>query len=798
MADEFALDSTLDALLDDLRHAIGLANACGPSPWSWRSTSATHRCSTPVGRRRLLPASTAEVQACVRTARRHGRAVRPPGLGHRASPAARSRWATAPIPSSSSPPRWTGSSRSTPRRAWRGSSPASLNLDLARAVAPHRPALRARPVEPAGVLDRRQRRQQLGRAALPRLRRHQRARAGRRGRAARRRGRDARRPRPRARRLRPAGCVRRQRGHAGHRHPHRGAADPDPARRRAPCCSTSRSVDAAAAAVSGIIAAGHRPGRARDDGRADHPRRRGLRPRGLPARRRRRPARRGRRAAGRASTDGRRRVIERRPGARRRPRCGWRPTRPSGRCSWKGRKSAFGAIARIAPNYYLHDTVVPRTKLVEVLTEIYAIAADARPHVMNVFHAGDGNLHPLLVFDAREPGVIERVHAAGDEIVEACVDAGGVLSGEHGIGLEKRDFMPLLFSRDDLDAQARLRDAFDPDDACQPAEGPARRARAAATSSPSPRGRGSDGTGRGAIARPSPSEVRRRRARSCRRRRARRSGTSGGAARGPARRAEVRGTGRHRRASNPAEMTVRVRRRHHRGRPRRGARRARPDVRRSPDCAGRDRRRRARGRAAAACAGSATARCATRVLEVRFVTADGRVVKAGGPTVKNVTGYDLCRLLVGSLGTLGCIGEVVAAHACPRPRCSEWVCGEASTRSMRCAALHRPPRSCGTATTTWVLPRGPRRRRDRPGSACSGVRPRSTGRRALPRAAGWSLRPIGAPTAAGAGGDDGPFVAEIGVGIVHTERPAPARAPSTRRRRAASPGARRPSTRPAG
>ena len=88
--------------------------------------------------------------------------------------------------------------------------------------------------------------------------------------------------------------------------------------------------------------------------------------------------------------------------------------------------------------------------------------------MMNVFHAGDGNLHPLLVFDRREPGVLERVHAAGDEIVEACVAAGGVLSGEHGIGLEKRDYMPLVFSADDLDAQARLRDAFDPDGACNP------------------------------------------------------------------------------------------------------------------------------------------------------------------------------------------------------------------------------------------------------------------------------------------------------------------------------------------
>jgi len=129
---------------------------------------------------------------------------------------------------------------------------------------------------------------------------------------------------------------------------------------------------------------------------------------------------------------------------------------------WKGRKTAFGAVARIMPNYYLHDTVVPRSKLVEVLAEVYAIAERHELLVMNVFHAGDGNLHPLLVFDARVPGTLERVQAAGDEIVAASLAAGGVLSGEHGIGLEKRDFMPLLFGPDDLDAQARLRSAFDP------------------------------------------------------------------------------------------------------------------------------------------------------------------------------------------------------------------------------------------------------------------------------------------------------------------------------------------------
>ncbi len=128
---------------------------------------------------------------------------------------------------------------------------------------------------------------------------------------------------------------------------------------------------------------------------------------------------------------------------------------------WKGRKTAFGAIARIKPNYYLHDTVVPRRHLPDVLRQVYEIADRYGILVMNVFHAGDGNLHPLLVFDKREPGMMEKVHAAGDEIVRVSVAAGGVLSGEHGIGLEKRDLMPLMFAPADLAAQAALRAAFD-------------------------------------------------------------------------------------------------------------------------------------------------------------------------------------------------------------------------------------------------------------------------------------------------------------------------------------------------
>jgi glycolate oxidase len=130
---------------------------------------------------------------------------------------------------------------------------------------------------------------------------------------------------------------------------------------------------------------------------------------------------------------------------------------------WKGRKAAFGAVAQTAPDYYLHDAVVPRTRLVEVLARVDEIAERFDLAMMNVFHAGDGNLHPLMAFDATEAGVLDRVKEAADELAAVCVEAGGSLSGEHGIGLEKRDLMPLVFTETDLDAQARLAEAFDPD-----------------------------------------------------------------------------------------------------------------------------------------------------------------------------------------------------------------------------------------------------------------------------------------------------------------------------------------------
>jgi glycolate oxidase len=129
---------------------------------------------------------------------------------------------------------------------------------------------------------------------------------------------------------------------------------------------------------------------------------------------------------------------------------------------WKGRKSIAGAISRLAPHYYLHDTVVPRRRMAEVLVAINRLVAEHDLTVVNVFHAGDGNLHPLLVFDRRVDGMLQRVLEVSEQIVRLCLEAGGSLSGEHGIGLEKRDLMPLQFSPDDLAAQDCVRGAFDP------------------------------------------------------------------------------------------------------------------------------------------------------------------------------------------------------------------------------------------------------------------------------------------------------------------------------------------------
>jgi glycolate oxidase len=129
---------------------------------------------------------------------------------------------------------------------------------------------------------------------------------------------------------------------------------------------------------------------------------------------------------------------------------------------WAGRKGAIGALGRIKPNYYLHDGVVPRSRLPQVLSAVGEIGEHYRLPVANVFHAGDGNLHPNILFDMRDRQVLPQVEEAGEEMLRAVVELGGALSGEHGIGLEKSAFMPWIYSPDDLDAMQRVKNVFDP------------------------------------------------------------------------------------------------------------------------------------------------------------------------------------------------------------------------------------------------------------------------------------------------------------------------------------------------
>jgi glycolate oxidase len=129
---------------------------------------------------------------------------------------------------------------------------------------------------------------------------------------------------------------------------------------------------------------------------------------------------------------------------------------------WRGRKAAFAAMGRVSPNYYVQDGVVPRTRLPEVLARIRALGERSGLRIGNVFHAGDGNLHPLICYDERVPGEADRAVEVAAEILSYCIDAGGSLTGEHGIGADKSAYMPQMFSGDDLALMLRVRDAIDP------------------------------------------------------------------------------------------------------------------------------------------------------------------------------------------------------------------------------------------------------------------------------------------------------------------------------------------------
>jgi len=135
---------------------------------------------------------------------------------------------------------------------------------------------------------------------------------------------------------------------------------------------------------------------------------------------------------------------------------------------WAGRKSAFPAVGRISPDYLCMDGTIPRKALPEMLTRMTAMSQKYGLRVANVFHAGDGNLHPLILFDANQPGELERAEAFGADILRNCVALGGVLTGEHGVGVEKRDLMGEMFTEDDLKQQQRVKCAFDPDHLLNP------------------------------------------------------------------------------------------------------------------------------------------------------------------------------------------------------------------------------------------------------------------------------------------------------------------------------------------
>ena len=135
---------------------------------------------------------------------------------------------------------------------------------------------------------------------------------------------------------------------------------------------------------------------------------------------------------------------------------------------WKGRKKAFGAMGRLAPDLLVQDATVPRTRLPDVLTRISEIAERYGVQVANVFHAGDGNLHPNIVFDRRNAEETRRVEEASREIMAVCVDAGGTITGEHGVGIDKRKYMPLVFSPEELNVLQGVKDVFDPQGLCNP------------------------------------------------------------------------------------------------------------------------------------------------------------------------------------------------------------------------------------------------------------------------------------------------------------------------------------------
>ena len=353
---------------------------------------------------------------------------------------------------------------------------------------------------------------------------------------------------------------------------------------------------------------------------------------------------------------------------------------------WQGRKKAFGAMGRVAPHLVVQDAVVPRTKLPETLRRIREIGERHGVHVCNVFHAGDGNLHPNIPYDASNAEEAERVERAMGEIMRACIDAGGTITGEHGVGLDKIDYMPLVFSDDSLAAMCRLRDVFDPERRANPGKvvpmhscrewGPRGGAPAAtftaddvdATTSDAPLGTVAGAMADGVVprARTAP-PLREETARI-------RDEVIAARAGGTPLRISGAGTwmdaGRPAAIArllavrddaiveyNPGDLTMTARA---------GASLAALSeaARANGQCIALDPFGSARGTLGATLATASAGPLAhafgtprDNVLGVELVTGEGLVARGGGRVVKNVAGFDLTRLAIGSWGTLGVITE---------------------------------------------------------------------------------------------------------------------------------------------
>jgi len=382
---------------------------------------------------------------------------------------------------------------------------------------------------------------------------------------------------------------------------------------------------------------------------------------------------------------------------------------------WAARKGAFGALGRVSPDLMLQDAVVPRSRLPEVLRDVGRTAARHRLRVANLFHAGDGNLHPVICYDARDADEVRRVKEAGREIVEICVRAGGTITGEHGVGLDKKDYLPLVYGEDELRAMLEVRAAFDPGGLCNPgkiipelkgcgegraavaekgkgrkleggAAAPARLSsvtsltRASSSAAPVAGAAGvfrsladaigeshvAEGAGGALVAEPGSFEEAR---------------AVLLAARGSGRGVVPAGTGRVAAGPNVILKTTRMARvvEHEPAdlvaTAEAGARLSyfNREVGRAGQWLALD----PPGAGAATVGGVAAAGLAgplglgygaprAHVLGMKVLLADGRIVRAGGRVVKNVAGYDLCKLFVGSCGTLGAILELTFRLR-PRP-----------------------------------------------------------------------------------------------------------------------------------